>query len=67
MSATGCVEEVACWFVVGFGAGIADLVDEFAIAPGGLAGAVPVREEAESVALGQAEAVDEAHGCGVGG
>jgi hypothetical protein len=47
---------VAGWFVVGFGGGVSDLVDEFSVAPGWLAGAVPVREEAESVPLGQAEA-----------
>ena len=67
MMAAGCMEEVAGWFVVGFGGGVSDLVDEFAVAPGWLAGAVPIREEAESVPLGQAEAVDEAHGCGVCG
>ena len=42
-------------------------MDEIAVAPGWLAGAVPVREEAEGVGLRKAEAVDEAHGSGVGG
>jgi hypothetical protein len=43
---------MAGWFGVRLGSGLADLVDEFAIGPRWLAGLIPVREQANSVAFG---------------
>ena len=46
------LKEMAGWLGVGLGSGLADLVDEFAIGPRGLAGLIPVREQSKRVALG---------------
>jgi len=42
---------MAGWLGVGLGSGLADLVDEFAICPRGLAGLIPVGEQGKSIAL----------------
>ena len=60
------MKEMAGWLGVRLGSGLAELVDEFAIGPRWLAGLIPVREQGQSIALRELEAVYEADGGGVG-
>ena len=46
------MKEMAGWFGVRIGRGLAELVEEFDLRPRGLAGLIPVGEQANSIALG---------------
>jgi hypothetical protein len=43
---------MAGWFGVRLGSGLAELVEEFDLRPRGLAGLIPVGEQANCIALG---------------
>jgi hypothetical protein len=60
------LKEMAGWLGVRLGSGLAEFVDEFAIGPRGLAVLIPSREQGQSIALRELEAVYEADGGGVG-
>jgi len=57
---------MAGWFGVRLGSGLAEFVSQFAIGPRWLAVLIPVREQGQSIALRELEAVYEADGGSVG-